>query len=145
MGFTVICASNGPKVHDPEAVEQTLARYVLGMDLNIGVSFDHEDGRPYLYVYGGGWPEAWPVPAGIEADNFDPFTEDYFEAGGEGFKELLIEIAAFLEEPLTVHAIGSTCGRFPLSATEWYVTPGGSEVEINEFQHGSVEPVSVAT
>lgn len=134
--FIATTASNNPKINDHEAVDQIIARYFVDPELHVGVSFDHNTGEPYLYVFGYSWPEAWPVPSGTEASDFDPYTQELYEDGADGFIDLLNEIAPHLSEPLTVQAIGSTKCLFPLAGCEWHIERGGTEVEVNEFQHG---------
>jgi hypothetical protein len=73
------------------------------------------------------------VPIGISRDDFDPYSSDTYEEGADGFIALLQELALYLEEPLTVQAIGSEKCRYPLSACEWRIEPGSAEVAISEF------------
>jgi hypothetical protein len=134
--FTATTACSGPLVGDVQAVERVLAGYVLDRDLRAGVAFDFDDGRPHLYLYGSAWPEAWPLPDGIERADFDPDSTDFREHGAEGFVELLKELAPHLAEPLVVQAIGADRCRFPLAAAEWSIDAAGTTVYFNGFDHG---------
>jgi hypothetical protein len=133
--FIAVTASNGPKVKDHEAVERVIAGFFFDPELKIGVAFDPDDGSPSLFIYGYRWPEAWEVPIGIPRDEFDPYSDDTYEEGADGFIALLQELALYLEEPLIVQAIGNEKCRYPLSACEWRVAPGGTEVVVSEFGH----------
>ncbi len=134
--FIATVSCNDPKINDHDAVEQIVARYFFDPELNIGVSFDHETGEPYLFVFGYVWPESWKIPEGTEPGEFDPFIEDRYEHGAEEFIQFLKDVAPYLAEPLIVQAVGAQKCLFPLSACEWHVEAGGTEVEINEFCHG---------
>jgi hypothetical protein len=142
--FLPITASNDPALNDHDAVEAIIARYWLDQEFNVGVGFDRQTGRPYLYCFGYVWPEAWKVPEGVSPADFCPFEEEVYEEGADGFIQLLRELAPYLAEPLAVHAVGSVKCRFPLSATEWYIEPNGTDVETNEFRHGHLEPVDAS-
>lgn len=137
--FMAVTASNHPRLTDHLAVEQIVDRYFVDPDLSIGVGFDHDNGAPYLFLYGYVWPEAWKMPDGVSAETFDPYTDDLYENGAPDFVQLLQEIAQHLHEPLTVQAVGSTKCRFPLSACEWHIEAGGTEVEFSEFRHSDRE------
>ena len=142
--FIAVTACNHPKLADHQAVEQLLARYYFGPEFHVGVGFDHDDGEPYLFIYGYGWPEAWHVPDGVNSDEFNPYEGDLYEEGGAGFNQLLVAVAKHLVQPLTVQAVGSVKCCFPLSACEWQIKPGGRKVQVNEFR-GDVEPASKPT
>ena len=90
--------------------------------------------------YGYDWPGAWKVPDGVDREDFAP---DYDEDPDDGFAQFLLDIAHCLAEPLTVQAVGSEKCRFPLSACEWHIRPGGTEVEVQAFHHSGGEPVVV--
>jgi len=135
--FMPITACNGPRLKDHEKVEEIIRTYYLDPELSVGVSFDHDTGEPSLFLYGFTWPEAWKVPEGTKHEDFDPYTEEQYEDGADGFIGLLKEIAPYLKEPLTVHAVGSTKCFFPLSACEWHIKPQGKKVQITEFRHSS--------
>jgi hypothetical protein len=141
--FMATCASNDPKLKDHEAVEQIISRFYFDPNFNVGLNFDDKTGEPYLFIYGYRWPEAWKVPAGIAPDDFDPYTEDVYEEGNDGFIAFLRVIAPHLAEPLTVQAVGNIRCQFPLSACEWHVQPNATNVQVNEFRHGS-EPIALA-
>ena len=138
--FVAVCASNRPRPNDPEAVRKILAAYHVDSDLRLGVEPHAQSHAPQLFLYGYAWPEAWKLPTGVAAEDFNPFDDEYDELGAEGFAQLLRELALHLEEPLTVHAVGCIQCRFPLSACEWHIEPGATVVEINEFRYGSREP-----
>jgi hypothetical protein len=142
--FMAVTASNHPRLKDHAAVEQIVDRYFFDPDLSVGVSFDHDTGEPYLFLYGYVWAEAWKLPEGVGAETFDPYTDDLYENGAPDFIQLLQEIAQHLAEPLTVQAVGSTKCRFPLSACEWHIEPGGAQVEFTEFRHSVREAVSAS-
>jgi len=133
--FMAVTACNGPKIKDlcNEAVEETIARFFFDPELKIGTAFDPDTGAPFLFLYGQVWPEAWEVPIGIPREEFDPYTTEDYEDGADGFIELLRQIALFLEEPLTVQAIGNTRCHYPLSACEWQIEPAGTEVAVSQF------------
>jgi hypothetical protein len=80
----------------------------------------------------------------MEAKDFDPYTDENYPDGADGFVELLKEIAPHLEGSLTVQAVGNTKCFFPLSACEWHIEPGGREVQITEFRHSTTESAAVA-
>jgi hypothetical protein len=137
--FLATTASNSPKVRDAAAVERVLAGYFVDPDFHIGVNYDHDTGEPYLFLYGFVWPEAWPLPEGMSPQEFDPYTEDTFPEGAQGFTQLLKALAPHLTEPLTVHAIGAAKCSFPLSAMEWHIAAGSKRVKVTEFRHSSRE------
>ena len=141
--FQATVASNGPQVKDVDSVEEIIARYVIDPDFHVGVNYDHDTGEPYLFMYGFAWPEAWRIPGGMTADEFDPYTEENYPVGADGFSQLLKELARHLKEPLTVHAIGLTPCRFPLAAAEWHVGVGSKKVKLTEFRHGYRESIVV--
>jgi hypothetical protein len=132
--FMAVTASNSARIKDHAAVEKIISRYYVDPDLNLGVGFDHETGEPYLFIYGYQWPEAWKLAEGMTHENFDPYTEENYEIGADGFIELLKELAPHLIEPLIVQAVGSTRCFFPLSACEWHIKPGGKRVRLTEFR-----------
>lgn len=133
--FIATTACNHPRLKEHDAVEKILAGYFVDPDLFLGVGFDNESGEPYLFMYGYAWPEAWKYPSDAKREDFYPYVEDIYEQGAEGFVQLLKDIAPHLVEPLTVHAVGATKCRFPLSATEWHVVPGRKKIEVTEFRH----------
>lgn len=133
--FMAVTTCSHPRVKKPKAVERLIAKFYFDPDLNIGTAFDEEDGKPYLFIYGYLWPEAWKLPAGVSRDDFDPYSSDDYEEGGDGFLALLQELAPHLEEPLTIHAVGFTKCRYPLSACEWRIEPGATKVVVSEFGH----------
>jgi hypothetical protein len=137
--FTAVCASNGPALKDFPAVEQIVGSYFLDPEFNVGVGFDEDSGEPHLFVYGYVWPEAWKLPEGVTREDFDPYGSEVYEEGAGGFEQLLQEIAPNLVEPLTVQAVANTKCRFPLSACEWTIQPGGTTVEVHEFTSGRVQ------
>jgi hypothetical protein len=140
--FLATTASNGPRVKNVEAVETILARYWLDPGFNVGVSYDHDTGEAYLFMYGFIWPEAWQLPEGTTAFEFNPFAEDDYPGGADGFIELLQELAPHLQEATTIQAIGATKCSFPLSACEWHLEAGGKTVKLNEFRQGHLEIVA---
>jgi hypothetical protein len=142
--FMAVTASNHPKLKDHAAVEKILDTYFVDSDCHTGVGFDEQTGVPYLFIYGFTWPEAWKIPENELRDAFYPYVEECYEDGANGFIQLLREIALYLEEPLTVQAVGSERCRFPLSACEWHIQPGDGEVETNEFHHSNPESISAA-
>jgi hypothetical protein len=133
--FVPVTASSGPRIKDlcSEAVEETIARFFFDPDLKIGTAFDPHTGAPFLFLYGYAWPEAWEVPIGMPRDEFDPYTTEEYEEGDDGFIELLKALAIYLEEPLTVQAIGHTKCQYPLAACQWHIEPGSNEVVIGEL------------
>jgi hypothetical protein len=135
--FTVVVCSNRPKLNDGAAAQKIIARFSVDRELNFGVRVQRDTGQPYLTLCGYEWPEAWPLPPGTDAADFDPYQdESVYAAGADGFKELLRQLAPFLAEPLTVQAIGNTGMLFPLSACEWRVEPGETDVHVTEFRYG---------
>ena len=141
--FMATCASNHPKLKDHAAIEQIISRYFFDPDFNVGVCFDENTGKPYLFLYAYQWPEAWKMPAGISPEDFDPYTQDQYEDGAQEFIGFLLEIAPYLLEPLIVQAVGNVRCHFPLSACEWYAAPDATEVQLNEFRHGHSESISL--
>jgi hypothetical protein len=133
--FMAVTACNHPRLKDHVAVEHIISRYLFDPDLSIGISFDHDTGEPYLFLYGYVWPEAWKMPEGASAETFDPYTDELYENGAPDFVQLLEDIAQHLVDPLTVQAVGSTKCRFPLSACEWHIQAGGTQVQFTEFRH----------
>lgn len=131
--FLAVTTCNHPTVKDPEAVDRIIKSYFFDPELRIGTAFDEENGRPYLFLYGYVWPETWKMPEGQANDDFDPYSSDEYEEGADGFESLLQELAAHLEEHLTVQAIGSEKCRYPLSASEWRIEPQSTEVIVSEF------------
>jgi hypothetical protein len=142
--FMAVTASNNPRIMDHEAVETVIARYWFEAELNLGVGFDHETGEPYLFIYGYQWPEAWKLAEGMTHENFDPYTEENYEIGADGFIELLKELALYLTEPLIVQAVGNTRCYFPLSACEWRIKPRAKRVRLTEFR-GEEQPVKIGS
>lgn len=141
--FIPTTASNDPKINDHEAVERIIAAYYFDPDFNVGVGFDPETGLPYLFMYGYVWPEAWKLAQGVSRQKFDPYGNDLYEEGDDGFEQFLKDIAPYLAEPLTVQAIGAERCRFPLAASEWHVAVGDTEVETTGFRHSYPEPIVV--
>lgn len=141
--FIAVTASSGPRLKDAAAVQPIIDGYSVDPDLHLGVEADPATGEAHLFLYGYVWPEAWPVPAGVVPEDFNPYDDEHYEAGAEGFTQLLRALVPHLKEPLTVHAVGFIRCRFPLAACEWHVEPGIPEVAINEFQHGPPETVVV--
>jgi hypothetical protein len=78
----------------------------------------------------------------LAPEDFDPYNEDLYQEGADGFVQFLREIAPHLADPLTVHAVGNIRCQFPLSACEWYVQPNATDVQVNEFRQG--EPVTIS-
>jgi len=111
--FMAVMACNGPRLKDHKAVAQIISRYFLSSDFCLGVDFEHHSGASYLNIYGDMWPEAWKMPLGVVPEDFDPYTDERYPEGADGFIELLKELAPHLAEPLIVQAIGSTKCRFP--------------------------------
>ena len=140
--FMPVTACNHPVLTDHTAVEAIIARYWLDPEFSVGVGFDRQTGQPYLFCFGYVWPEAWKVPDGVSPGDFDPYEEGVYEDGAEGFLEMLQNLAPYLDDALTVQAVGSIKCQFPLSATEWHIEPNGTEVEINEFRHSNTERVA---
>jgi hypothetical protein len=137
--FSVVVSSNSPTLKDPEAVQRVISRFAVDRELNCGVRIHRDSGQPYLVLWGYEWPEAWPLPEGTDAADFDPYQDEAIYAqGADGFKDLLRQLAPFLQEPLTVQAIGFTGTLFPLSACEWHVEPGATSLATTEFRHGSL-------
>lgn len=133
--FTVVVSSNRPRLKDAEAAQRVMSRFSVDRELNFGVRVYRETGEPHLVLWGYEWPEAWPLPEGMDAADFDPYQDETIYAqGADGFKDLLLELAPYLAEPLTVQAIGNTGSLFPLSACEWHVEPRGTTVNITEFR-----------
>lgn len=143
--FIPITASNDPKLNDHEAVERIIADYFVDPEFNVGVCFDRDTGVPYLFMYGYVWPEAWKLGEGVPRDEFDPYGNDLYEDGADGFEQLLTDIAPYLAEALTVQAVGAERCRFPLAASEWHIDVGGTEVEvICGFRHSEPAQASIA-
>ena len=140
--FMAVTACSHPKLKAHKRIETILDRFYVDPDLSIGVGFDEVTGAPQLFLYGYCWPKAWRIPRGVARADFDPYDSDEYGEGADGFVQLLKEIAPCLEEPLTVQAVGSTKCWFPLSACEWHITPGSTQVEMNEFRHSFREPAA---
>jgi hypothetical protein len=128
--FLAVTASNGPALKDPHAVRAILSRFVWNEDLNIEIQADPDTEAPCLCIYGYTWPEAWPLPGGVRAEDFDRY-DDSVE---EGFELRLEAVAAHLAGPLRVQAIGSEKCRYPLAACQWSIQPGCTQVTINGFE-----------
>lgn len=143
--FLSTTACNHPRLKDHDVVNKILDSYFFDPDFNVGVGFDHDTGMPFLFCYGYVWPEAWKRAGGVKPEDFDPYVEEIYEQGADGFVQLLKEIAPYLSEPLTVHAIGAVKCRFPLSATEWHIMPGRKKVEVTEFRHWQEPVAALAT
>lgn len=140
--FVATTASNGPRLKDPEAARKVLERYCWDGDVQALIETDQSDGQAYLALYGYDWPGAWKLPDGANREDFAP---DYDEDPDDGFTQVLLDIAPCLAEPLTVQAVGAEKCRFPLSACEWHIRPGGTEVEVQGFHHSCGEPVVAQT
>jgi hypothetical protein len=130
--FIATTASNGAGLKDPDAVKKILERYVFDGDLTVEIETSQSSGQPYLSIYGYEWPGAFKVPDGVNRDEFEP---DYDVEPLDIFEDFLKEVAPFLTEPLTVQAVGAIKCQFPLSATEWHIGPGDSEIEVSGFRH----------
>jgi hypothetical protein len=143
--FMATTASNNARISNHAEVETIISGYFIDPDFHVGVGFDEQTGQPYVFLYGYVWPEAWKLPDGVACDEFDPYTGELYEEGGDGFRQLLQDMAGHLEEPLTVHAVGNTRYWFPLAACEWHVQPGSTDVDINEFQHDEAELIASRT
>src|SRR6266511_1380039 len=138
--FLATTASNGPQLKDPEAAQKVVERYWWDGDVRALIETDHSDGQAYLALYGYDWPGAWKVPDGVDREDF---ASDYDDDPADGFAQFLLDIAPCLAEPLTVQAVGSEKCRFPLSACEWHIQPGGIEVEVRGFHHSCDAPAVV--
>ena len=130
--FIATTASNGAGLKDPDAVTKILERYCFDGDLTVEIETSQSSGQPYLSIYGFEWPEAFKVPDGEIQDEFGP---DFNVDSGEVFEDFLKEVAPFLNEPLTIQAIGAEKCRFPIGACEWHVLPSATEIEVNGFRH----------
>jgi hypothetical protein len=139
--FLATTASNSPRLKDPAAASQVLERYCWDGDVQAVIETGRADGDTYLALYGYEWPGAWKIPDGVSPDEFEP---DYDQDLYDGFAEFLREIARYLAEPLTVQAVGFEKCRFPLSACEWHIEPGGTVIEVCTFRHSGDEPTSAA-
>lgn len=119
--FTVVVSSNRPKLKDPEAVQRVISRFLVDRELNFGVRVHRDTGQPYLVLSGYEWPEAWPLPEGIVAADFDPYLDEaVYSQGANGFKDLLRQLAPFSRSPLPSRpsAIPARCSHFqPASGT----------------------------
>ena len=118
-----------------ELIELTLTYGFRGFDFDLVVSVNHGDCR--LIIDGCGWPSAWRLPPNTSAEAYDP---DYGTDGRKEFDSFLAEIAPFLDETLIIQSIGSASGRFSLSACEWRVAPGASNVEKTEISSAEALP-----
>jgi hypothetical protein len=127
--FLAVTASNGPALKDTRAVEAILSRFVWDDDLNIELQIDPDTGAPCLCVYGYSWPEAWPLPDGVPAEDFDRYDDEV----EDGVEQLLEGVAPHLAGPLCVQAIGWEKCRYPLAACQWCIDPGGTHVTIGGF------------
>ena len=120
-GEFLVCHRVQPATaRDPGPVPRIIAKYWFDFDCAVQIEMDSL-GQSRLTIDGDGWPAAWPLPWGISAEEYYP---EYPTLGQEEFEDFLLEVAAYLAEPLVVQAIGTVNGRFPLSACEWRVTPG---------------------
>lgn len=130
--FVATAASNDAALKDVDAARRVLDRYFFDGDVQAEIRKDSENGSPYLSVCGYDWPGAWRIPDGVAKDGFEP---DFDVDPDIGFDEFLKEVAPCLGEALTIQAIGTENCRFPISACEWHVRPGATEIEINGFRH----------
>ena len=125
--------STKPRLRDPSRVQTVIDKYCFDFDLVVSVN--HGDCR--LIIDGCGWPSAWRLPPNTSAEAYDP---DYGTDGRKEFEAFLAEIAPFLDETLIIQSIGSASGRFSLSACEWRVAPGASNVEKTEISSAEALP-----
>ena len=130
--FIATTSSNGPIMKDADAARKILERYFFDGDLEARIDTTQPDGQPYLSICGYEWPGAFKIPEGVNMDDFEP---DYEDDPSDVFEDLLKELAPFLDEPLTIQAIGAEKARFPLSACEWHVQPGDTKIEVLGFRH----------
>jgi hypothetical protein len=130
--FVATTASNDPALKDADAARSVLDRYLFDGEVQAEIHKDTENGQAYLEIAGYDWPGAWRIPEGVVKDEFEP---DYDADPDDGFGNFLREIAPFLAEPLTIQAVGMQNCRFPLSACEWHIRPGATDIEVNCFRH----------
>jgi hypothetical protein len=68
----------------------------------------------------------------------DEFVNTLFEAyamdGDAGFIKMLSELAAYISTPLHIQALLIEDTGLPMKATEWYVRPGETDVEVTQFR-----------
>ena len=140
--FVATTASNDPVLGDVDAARRILDRYFFDGDFQAEIQEDGDNGGSYLSICGYDWPGAWKIPDGVAKDGYEP---DYELDPDEGFDEFLKEIAPFLAEPLTIQAIGTEKCRFPISACEWHVRPGATEIEVNGFRHSCPETMALGS
>jgi hypothetical protein len=140
--FLPTTACNSARIKDHQTVDRIIAGYYFNDHLNVGTSFDAENGMPHLFIYGYCWPDAWKLPEGQSPEDFDPYSSDAWDDSDDGFTKFLQEIAPYLLEPLTVQAVGAEKCRFPLAACEWHVRPGAKRLKIGGFRHCDPEPVA---
>jgi hypothetical protein len=127
--FWFMTRSNKPRLRDPTRVRQIIGKYWFDFDCAVEVE-QGSDGQHRLSIQGDGWPAAWLLPPDMLAEEFYP---DFDTSGQEEFAAFLADIAPFLMEPLTVQAIGTADGEFPVSACEWRVEPNSASVARFEF------------
>ena len=130
--FIATTASNGPRLKDSVAAKGVIASFCFDGDLIVEVETDSRIHKDYLVIYGTNWPGAWPMPRGTNVEDLEP---NYDEDSGEGWERFLNAIAPYLDEPLTVQAVGSEKCRFPLAACEWRIEPGNPHIEVNQFKY----------
>jgi hypothetical protein len=128
--FVATTASNAPLLKDVEGVTKVMEQYFW--DDEVAPVIQTDRGQPCLAIHGYGWPASWRIPDGVSKDDFEP---DYAVDSSDGFEQFLKAVALFLTEPLIVQSVGFFNCRFPVSACEWRIVPGGSEIEINGFKH----------
>jgi hypothetical protein len=139
-------AMNRVTVKKPAAVRDILEEYDTRPALDV-VGGDLETGQLVLETEVCPSDNDWP--SAVREDELPPFVDgndeefdDWYEAaselhhakGEQCLSELLLKLAPYLIDPLTLQAANfSSAGEF-LTAKEWLVQPGATAVECREIE-----------
>ena len=92
MDFVFVILSNRPRLNDSKAVLDLIGRYHFSWEVEVGVDSDPSTSAHRLTISGDGWPGAWKVPDGMEAE----CELKHQGEGREGFEQFLKEVAPLI-------------------------------------------------
>lgn len=141
MGCTCVL-TNGAKIKDEVAVGRVLDE----RDIRPPMAVVRNAGAARLTLGEGELPDVLEWPSAVYADEMpspyefddDDLLEDaelevHEDKGEQGFIDLLVALAPYLDEPLIIQAAEfNTAGEF-YRAAEWTVRPGATAVESKEI------------
>jgi hypothetical protein len=128
-----ITTSNRVRVTDRLAVRKILQDYATSIDLILRRIDNSSAG--ILRVKGGSWPKAGRTDSLPRGEQDEALVIESLQEGEEGFMDLLLRLAPYLEEPLRVRAfelnreLAVELDSDSMAAGEWLINPGGKKVQ----------------